>query len=162
MKKLFVLIRQGNLEEVKNIIEKRPDLLNCIAGPQPKKDHGQSLLQVAFKTGKLDIADYLIEKGIDVDFMEAEDDDPGLRVPVLFDAITATIDVLCINQFATQKDVQNRFDKSDKRKADIIKKALAERNNGNIVYIAELAKNKKFQCEKLETLGYTEFETYNI
>ena len=86
MKKLFVLIRQGNLEEVKNIIEKRPDLLNCIAGPQPKKDHGQSLLQVAFKTGKLDIADYLIEKGIDVDFMEAEDDDPGLRVPVLFDA----------------------------------------------------------------------------
>lgn len=48
------------------------------------------------------------------------------------------------------------------KKADIIKKALIERNNGNIVYIAELAKNKKFQCEKLETLGYTEFETYNI
>ncbi|MBP3200827.1 MAG: ATP phosphoribosyltransferase regulatory subunit [Lachnospiraceae bacterium] len=48
------------------------------------------------------------------------------------------------------------------KKADIIKKALVERNNGNIVYIAELAKNKKFQCEKLETLGYTEFETYNI
>ena len=26
---------------------------------------------MAFKTGKLDIADYLIDKGIDVDFMEA-------------------------------------------------------------------------------------------
>ncbi len=46
------------------------------------------------------------------------------------------------------------------KKAEIISKALSERKNGNIVYIAELAKNKKFQCEKLEALGYTEFETY--
>lgn len=50
---------------------------------------------------------------------------------------------------------------SDK-KADVIKQALQERKNGNIVYIAELAKNKKFQCEKLETLGYTEFKTFNL
>ena len=48
------------------------------------------------------------------------------------------------------------------KKADIIKLALEERKNGNIVYIAELAKNKKFQCEKLETLGYTEFKTFNL
>ena len=123
MKKLFVLLRQGKLEEIRSIIDKRPDLLNCIAGPQPKKDHGQSLLQVALKTGNLDIADYLIEKGIDVDFMEAEDDDPGLRAPVLFDAITAIIDVLCINQFATQKEVQNRFDKSDKA-LELLKKLI--------------------------------------
>ena len=47
------------------------------------------------------------------------------------------------------------------KKSDIISQALAERKNGNIVYIAELAKNKKFQCEKLETLGYTEFKTFN-
>ena len=47
------------------------------------------------------------------------------------------------------------------KKADVIKHALEERKNGNIVYIAELAKNKKFQCEKLETLGYTEFKTFN-
>lgn len=48
------------------------------------------------------------------------------------------------------------------KKADIIKQALEERKSGNIVYIAELAKNKKFQCEKLETLGYTEFKTFNL
>ena len=48
------------------------------------------------------------------------------------------------------------------KKADIIKLALEERKNGNIVCIAELAKNKKFQCEKLETLGYTEFKTFNL
>ena len=64
MKKLFVLLRQGNLEEVKKIIEAKPELLNCVAGPQPKKDHGQSLLQVALKSGNFDIADYLIDKGM--------------------------------------------------------------------------------------------------
>lgn len=48
------------------------------------------------------------------------------------------------------------------KKSDIIKSALEERKNGNIVYIAELAKNKKFQCEKLEALGYTEFKTFNL
>ena len=113
MKKLFVLLRQGNIEEVDKIITARPELLDCVAGPSPKKDHGQSLLQVALKSGNLAIADYLIDKGINVDFMEAEDDDPGLRAPVLFDAITAAIDSLCINQFSTQEQIQNRFEKSE-------------------------------------------------
>ena len=48
------------------------------------------------------------------------------------------------------------------KKAEVIKQALDERRNGNIVYIAELAKNKKFQCEKLEAIGYTEFKTFNL
>lgn len=46
------------------------------------------------------------------------------------------------------------------KKSDIIKNALEERKKGNIVYVAELAKNKKFQCEKLEAIGYTEFKTF--
>ena len=52
MKKLFTAIRQGKIEEVKSIIERKPELVNCVSGPLPKKDHGQSPLQVAFKTGK--------------------------------------------------------------------------------------------------------------
>ncbi|MGN0514260.1 MAG: ankyrin repeat domain-containing protein [Lachnospiraceae bacterium] len=99
MKKLFTVIRQGKLDEVKNIIEKKPELVNCVAGPLPKKDHGQSPLQVALKTGNYEIAGYLIEHGADVDFMEAEDDDPGLRAPVLFDAINSTIISLCYQKF---------------------------------------------------------------
>lgn len=95
MKKLFTVIRQGKLEEVKRIIEKKPELVNCVSGALPKKDHGQSPLQVALKTGNYEIADYLISHGADVNFMEAEDDDPGLRAPVLFDAINATITSLC-------------------------------------------------------------------
>ncbi len=47
------------------------------------------------------------------------------------------------------------------KKSDIINKALIERKNGNIVYIAELSKNKKFQCEKLESFGYTDFQIFN-
>ena len=46
------------------------------------------------------------------------------------------------------------------KKSDIIKQALEERKKGNIVYVAELAKNKKFQCEKLEAIGYTEFKIF--
>ena len=59
MKKLFTAIRQGKIEEVKSIIERKPELVNCVSGPLPKKDHGQSPLQVAFKTGKYEIADYV-------------------------------------------------------------------------------------------------------
>ena len=95
MKKIFTVIRQGKLDEVKMILEKKPELVNCVSGALPKKDHGQSPLQVALKTGKYEIADYLISHGADVNFMEAEDDDPGLRAPVLFDAINATITSLC-------------------------------------------------------------------
>lgn len=95
MKKLFTAIRQGNLDEVKSILEKKFELVNCVSGALPKKDHGQSPLQVALKTGKYEIADYLISHGADVNFMEEEDDDPGLRAPVLFDAINATITSLC-------------------------------------------------------------------
>ena len=66
MKKLFSALRQGNMDEVKCLIEKKPELINCVAGPLPKKDHGQSLLQVALKTGHYEIADYLIQAGADV------------------------------------------------------------------------------------------------
>lgn len=40
MKKLFTAIRQGKLDEVKSIIEKKPELVNCVSGALPKKDRG--------------------------------------------------------------------------------------------------------------------------
>lgn len=99
MKKLFTVIRQGNIDEVKRIIQKNPQLVNCAAGALPKKDCGQSPLQVAFKTGNYEIAGYLLEYGADINFMEAEDDVPGVRAPVLFDAIEASISSLCYCKF---------------------------------------------------------------
>lgn len=103
MKKLFKAIRQENLEEVKSIIEKNPELVNCVATPPPKKDNGQSPLQVATKIGAIEIINYLLEQRADVNFMEAEDDDPGVRAPVLHDAIRMTLVSLCYK----------RLDKSD-------------------------------------------------
>lgn len=100
MKKLFTAIRQGNIDEVKSIIAKKPELVNCVSGPLPKKDHGQSPLQVALKTGRYEIAGYFISHGADVNFIEAEDDDPGLRAPVLFDAINAVISSLCYKRIS--------------------------------------------------------------
>ena len=99
MKKLFKAIRQENLEEVKSIIEKKPQLVNCVATPPPKKDNGQSPLQVAIKISALEIIDYLIVNGADVNFMEAEDDDPGVRCPVLHDAIRMVMMSLCYKKF---------------------------------------------------------------
>lgn len=114
MQKLFVLLRQGNIDEVKRIITNKPELLSSVSGPKPKKDHGQSLLQVTFKAGELDIAEYLIEAGIDVNFMEEKDDDPGVRAPVLFDAITAVLMSLCVGEYRTQEEVTQKFKESDR------------------------------------------------
>lgn len=58
------------MEEVKAIIEKKPEFVSCISTPPPKKEQGQSPLQVAIKVDAFDIAYYLIEKGADVNFME--------------------------------------------------------------------------------------------
>lgn len=88
MKKLFTSIRQGNLEDVKRILEKKPELLSCTAVTPPKKDHGQSPLQVAIKSDNPEIANYLLDLGADVNFMESEvfyKND--MRAPVWLDAV---------------------------------------------------------------------------
>ena len=113
MQKLFTLLRQGNIEEITRLISDKPELINSISGPKPKKDHGQSLLQVALKTGHNEIAEFLIDAGINVNFMEAEENDLGPRMPAIFDAITAVIDSLCIGVFRTSEEATRKFEESD-------------------------------------------------
>ena len=91
MKKLFQAIRQGNDAAVRALLEKKPELISCTAKQPPKKDDGQSPLQVALKTGRLEIAEYLLDLGADVNFMEAEDCASGWQAPVLHDAINAAV-----------------------------------------------------------------------
>lgn len=90
MKKLFLAIRHSRLDEVKELIGKKPELVNCTAKQPPKKDDGQSPLQVALKTGNFDIADYLIEMGANVNWIE-ESEVNEWRAPVIHDAIRAAI-----------------------------------------------------------------------
>ena len=91
MKKLFKAIRDKDIEQVMQIIESKPELVNCVAKQPPKKDDGQSPLQVSLKTGAFDIADYLIENGADLNFMEDVSCCNEWRTPVIHDAINASV-----------------------------------------------------------------------
>ncbi len=90
MRKLFTAIRKDDLATVKELIEKDPTLVASVA-TSPKKDVGQSPLQVAIKAGKLEIAEYLLDAGADVNFMEAEECGSDWRMPVVQDAIMAAV-----------------------------------------------------------------------
>ena len=62
MTKLFKAIRQNDIETVKKVLHKYPEKVNCTATPPPKKDEGQSPLQVAIKVGNIEIAHYLMKQ----------------------------------------------------------------------------------------------------
>ncbi len=91
MKKLFKAIKDRNIELVKQLIDSNPELVNCTAKQPPKKDDGQSPLQVALKAGAFDIAEYLINNGADLNFMEDESCCNEWRAPVIHDAINAAV-----------------------------------------------------------------------
>lgn len=107
MKKLFVAVRKQDFETVKRILDANPELINCVATPPPKKDDGQSLLQVANKVGCWEIAHYLIDKGIDVNYMEPDHGLPWTKCftcPVLIDAIT-----FLLRGYGWQKNAEERM-----------------------------------------------------
>lgn len=91
MKKLFTAIRQGDAETVCALLDKKPELIACTAKAPPKKDAGQSPLQVAIKSGNLEIAHLLLDRGADVNFMEAQDCGNEWRMPVVQDALRAAM-----------------------------------------------------------------------
>lgn len=68
---------------VRTLIENKEELVNCVAKQPPKKDDGQSPLQVALKTGALDIVEYLIDCGADLNYMEDESCCNEWRTPVI-------------------------------------------------------------------------------
>lgn len=119
MKKLFTVIRQGNFDEVKRLIEKKPELVNCVSGELPKKDRGQSPLQVALKTGRYEIAWYLLEHGADVNHMEADDAGPDLHLPVLCDAVNSALISLCYGNFSGSEAAYALVEELVKRGADV-------------------------------------------
>ena len=88
MQKTFKILRQGDIKTLKEILDKNPNEINAIAKQPPKKDDGQSLLQVAFKTGQYEIANLLLDYNADVNFMESEENCCNKwRAPVLHDSI---------------------------------------------------------------------------
>lgn len=88
MKKLFVAIRRGNLEEVAALLDKNPDLISCLAKAPPKKDDGQSPLMVAIKSDNLEVAHLLLDRGADVNFADAVNPyGSNFGAPIWYDAV---------------------------------------------------------------------------
>lgn len=118
MKKLFAAIRKNDIDEVKTIISSKPELVNCVAKQPPKKDDGQSPLQVALKIGCFDIAEYLIDMGANLNFIEDVSCCNSWRAPVVHDAINAAVmncrwntnDKNCgLRVFSTKQDAEKAF-----------------------------------------------------
>ncbi len=116
MKKLFQAIRKHDFETVKELIESKQELVNCVAKQPPKSDDGQSPLQVALKTGGLTISEYLLDHGADVNFMESKDCCNAWRAPVIHDAINAA--VMCSRYNTRDYDSGKYIVENDKKLAE--------------------------------------------
>lgn len=117
MKKLFQAIRSSDFDTVKQLLDKKPELISCTAKQPPKKDDGQSPLQVALKTGNFEIANYLLDLGADVNFMEADTCCNEWRAPVIHDAIVAA--VMCSRWNVNSSLYGGLKEFSTKEKADV-------------------------------------------
>ena len=90
VKALFKEIRRGDLAAVRSRLDVNPALVHVTATSPPKKDDGQSTLQVAIKSANFPIANLLLDRGADVNFMEQSEINPW-RAPVLHDALRAAV-----------------------------------------------------------------------
>ena len=106
IKIFFKAVSDGDLAKVTELLNNNAEYLTVSNVAPPKKDDGQSGLQVSFKTGNFDVARLLIDKGADVNFMETSEINEW-TAPVLHDCIRATI----FNSYTLQKDTK-RFDKA--------------------------------------------------
>ena len=85
---MFTCIRQGKVDEVAAILDRKPELVSCLAKAPPKKDDGQSPLMVAIKSDNLEVARLLLDRGADVNFQDAINPyGNNFSAPIWYDAI---------------------------------------------------------------------------
>lgn len=123
IKAFFQAIRNADLQKVKELIGANKEYLTVCNFAPPKMDDGQSGLQVAFRTGNLEIADFLIAQGADVNFIESSSINQW-RAPALHDCLRATV----FNCIKLQKD-QARFEKG----LSLLKLMLDSKANPNAI-----------------------------
>lgn len=147
MNKLFKEIRHGDIDAVQAAISKNTAVVNEVySAKAPKKDIGQSPLQVAIKCGEFEIIELLLEKGADPDFME----DPALVPPgsvcmsVLHDAIIGVFSTLCYKQYSHSEKYVSLVKKLLESGADPNRKTSSEIFPiGTAVYQAEMIISRK-------------------
>jgi len=106
IKIFFKAVTDGEINKVSELVENNTEYVTICNVAPPKKEDGQSGLQVAFKTGNFEIAKLLIDKRADINFIETSEINEW-TAPVLHDCIRATI----FNSYTFQRDTK-RFDKA--------------------------------------------------
>ena len=166
MKKLFTAIRKKDNETVKELIKSRPELVNCTAKQPPKKDDGQSPLQVAIKTQNFEIADFLIDSGADVNFIEGDDSLDDWRMPVLNMAVLCAV-MLCRHE--TRLELEDRImitEHSSKEEADasyyILKKLLVSGADVNKTESRGTTCAERFCISAQEILPHYSWDTRTV
>ncbi|MBE6665412.1 MAG: ankyrin repeat domain-containing protein [Ruminococcaceae bacterium] len=91
MKKLFKAIQKNDVETVKALLERSPELIFCTSKGAAKKYDGQSPLQVALKEASTEMLECLLSYHPDVNFMEDESCLNEWRAPVIHDAINRAV-----------------------------------------------------------------------
>ncbi len=90
IKAFIKAIRKHENAIARKMLADIPELVTAKAKSPPKKDDGQSPLQIAFKVGNFEVAEVLLNQGADPDYIE-ESEINEWTAPVLHDAIRATI-----------------------------------------------------------------------
>lgn len=90
IKAFIKAIRKADNASVIQMLNCQPELVTAKAKSPPKKDDGQSPLQIAFKVGNFEAAELLLAKGADPDYQEKSSLNEW-TAPVLHDAIRAVI-----------------------------------------------------------------------
>lgn len=90
METIFQAMRNSDFDLVRKLVEENKDIVNSISKDGLSNDDGQSPLQVAIKTNNIEIANYLIERGANVNFIEIESQNEW-KAPVIHDAIRCAI-----------------------------------------------------------------------
>lgn len=126
MNAMFKEIRHGDIEKIRVRIAKNPVVVNEIfTGTKPKKDIGQSPLQVAIKCGQFEIIDLLLDHDADPDFMENREDQPAdtkdyyfRPMPLLHDAIIGAFHSLYYGEFERSEKYVKLIEKLLEKGAD--------------------------------------------
>lgn len=90
-KRLCSAIKGHDRDAVQRMLEEKPSLIDGVVRQPPRSDDGKSLLQIAIHNGATEIAEYLLDQGDDVNFIEAETSVSCWRMPVIQDALSLVI-----------------------------------------------------------------------
>lgn len=140
IKSIFKAIRSRDLKLVKELVSNKPELVNVCNFAPPKKDDGQSPLQVAFKIGDFEITDFLITQDANVNFIDKSSINEW-SAPVIHDCITAVVARLYHTPYDT-----TRFDRGIKSLQFLIENGasvIAEDSYGNNCLVWALLRSTK-------------------